>query len=327
MLAVLCLGLLYSHHDLLLSGFRLTPGDPSDAYLVNYLLEHDFRWATQQPSHQRFWDTPMFYPHPNTTAYTETMLGGLPFYAPWRLLGFLPDTSFQLWFLVVSALNFLSCYFLLRKLLGAEEVAANAGAFLLAFGSARMIQEWHPQLVPAFYIVLSFAGIWLFFSEEFPRPSRAWIAAALFAGGAVAQMYTAVYMAWFLVFACFIAAVVATAHPAYRVPFFLRLRRDWGKLATVAVIATIVAWPLLAHSRTAAREVGFHPYEIVHGTEPGFPSYFKQSTASWLYGWLDPYIRLPQFKGFWEESHGIGIATSILVLWSFWTDRRPAGNC
>ena len=86
---------------------------------------------------------------------------------------------------------------LLKKLLGYGEIASNAGAFLFAFGSSRMMQEWHPQLVPECYVVLSLTGLIFLFRDEKRRPS--W-GGALFFGGLLLQVYTGVYWAFFLVF-------------------------------------------------------------------------------------------------------------------------------
>ena len=164
MVLLLCLGMFYSNHAMFLSKFRLQPGDFSDASLINYLLEHDYRWLTQQPSHTRFWDTPMFYPEPNATSYTDTLLGALPQYAVWRFLGFEPDTSFQLWIVVACVLNYVSSYLLLHILLGFDGLASNTGAFLFSFAGSRIIQEWHPQLLPGYYVVAIFRPVFFFFA-------------------------------------------------------------------------------------------------------------------------------------------------------------------
>ena len=38
------IGLLVAFYPMLLSGFALVPGDLGDARLINFVLEHDWRW-------------------------------------------------------------------------------------------------------------------------------------------------------------------------------------------------------------------------------------------------------------------------------------------
>ena len=42
-----------------------------DTRLVQWFLEHDWRWLIRDPQHLRFFDPPMFFPAPNTLASME----------------------------------------------------------------------------------------------------------------------------------------------------------------------------------------------------------------------------------------------------------------
>jgi hypothetical protein len=74
---------------------------------------------------------------PALVLFAVGMLAVVPLYVPWRLLGFEPDTSFQLWMLCVLALNFVAAQALFRRALAFEPLPAAAGAFIVAFGSSR----------------------------------------------------------------------------------------------------------------------------------------------------------------------------------------------
>src|SRR3712207_6730919 len=104
------LGLAMAHHPTLLSGFARIQGDPGDTRLNNYVLEHGYRWLSAAPGHERFWSPPIFYPAPNTAAYSDILLGVAPFYWFWRLVGLEADTAFQCWTLTVSSLNIVAAY-------------------------------------------------------------------------------------------------------------------------------------------------------------------------------------------------------------------------
>ena len=242
MALLLCMGLFYSNHALFLSKFRLSPGDFSDAKLINYILEHDYRWLIQRVPHTKFWDTPMYYPEPNVTAYTDLLLGALPQYALWRFLGFAPDTSFQLWILVACILNYISCYLLLHWVLRFNFLASNGGAFLFAFACSRILQEWHPQLVPAYYVVAVFAGMWLLLAQPGRSRTSTRLSMLLIFGGGLLQLYTAFYPAWFLIFSCSIAFLFALFRSEYRAPLFASLRQEWLAVA-IASGLSLLLWP------------------------------------------------------------------------------------
>src|SRR5262249_26534207 len=174
--------------------------DPGDARHLNYVLEHGFQWLRGSPGHTNFWSPPIFFPEPNTAAYSETLLGVLPFYAPWRVAGFAPDTSLQLWTLTVSLLNFAGAYLLMRRLLRVRRLPSSLGAFMFSYGSTRVVQSGHQQLLAHFFtlgVVASLVGV----LGEDPQRSNRWYRTgwiALFFGSLVAQFYASFYLTWML---------------------------------------------------------------------------------------------------------------------------------
>src|ERR1700678_2044596 len=68
------LGVLMVHCPMILSGFWRIQTDLGDTRLINYLLEHGYRWATQRPGHLEFWNPPFFYPEKNAAAYSDVLL-------------------------------------------------------------------------------------------------------------------------------------------------------------------------------------------------------------------------------------------------------------
>ncbi len=92
------------------------------------------------PGHLALWSPPIFYPVPNTAAYTDILLGVAPLYWPWRVVGFAPDTSYQLWMLTVVSFNYVAAVVCCRRLLKVGWPAAAVGSFVFAFGSSRIAQ-------------------------------------------------------------------------------------------------------------------------------------------------------------------------------------------
>src|SRR5690242_4830566 len=101
-LSFFLVGILFAYYPTFSSSFRLMQNDPGDSLFNNYILEHGYRWVTQQPLHTAFWDAPFFFPERNVTAYSDILLGAAPIYWLWRVFNFLPDTAFQLWLIAVA---------------------------------------------------------------------------------------------------------------------------------------------------------------------------------------------------------------------------------
>ncbi|MEO7651915.1 MAG: hypothetical protein ABIZ80_15735, partial [Bryobacteraceae bacterium] len=227
-IAVLLLGLTVTHRQMLFSGFALTHGDSGDSVLVNFLLEHGYLWATGDPLHNSYWDPPFFAPHKNVGAYTEALLSVMPFYGVPRLLGAGPATAYQIFFFLVSLVNFTVCFLFLKKELRFSALASSIGAYLFSFAAARSNQFSHIQLWPQFLVVLSVWGLMLIW--RLPHaPSRRDVVRAftLCAAPVAAQVYSNVYYAWFLGLGYVIVAIYALVQPALRRQIAARCRRLW----------------------------------------------------------------------------------------------------
>jgi hypothetical protein len=224
-----------------------------------------------------------------------------------------------LWILIAGCLNYLSLYMLLKKLLGYGEIASNAGAFLFAFGSSRMMQEWHRQLVPEFYVVLSLTGLIFLFRDEKRRPI--W-GAALFFGGLLLQIYTAAYWAFFLIVCVTLALVFALCRRDWRNPLLARLLEQAWPIGCAAVASLVLVAPLLIQSYNTAQQVGTRVYEEVRGYLPGWTSWFQQMPGSLVYGRLYGFFDSRRNPSFWEDSNGLGFVTTAMICLGFWAGRR-----
>src|SRR5690554_5381154 len=113
-------------------GFNLDyfPGDLGDGRLNLYFLEHAHQFFTGKVA--EFWNAPFMYPEGNVIAYSDNHLGTAPIYSFFRFLGFELYTSYQLWFVVVSALNYLTAFSFLKYVFK-NNYSAVLGAFIFAF--------------------------------------------------------------------------------------------------------------------------------------------------------------------------------------------------
>ncbi len=280
----LAIGLLTALPPLVISGFEETPGG-RDTQLVNYALEHSYRFLQQHPLHHDFWDPPIFYPARNVAAYTDTLLSLAPFYWPWRTLGLAPDSAFQVWLVIMWALNFLAFYLYLRRIFGLGETGAAAGAFLFAFGSSRAANVLHPQLIPAFFLVAALYALHRAFDSELPRRWRqGWILAFFLA--LTAQAWGAVYPAFFFALLTGLALLAAlTSRPA-RARFGSFLRDGAPALVAGALVAAVLTAPLAARYRVTAETHGVRTWEDVEPFQPRWVSWMLMGTTHRLWGWL-----------------------------------------
>lgn len=86
---LLIFGLVMFFYPMLINSSNMF-GDLGDTRFVTYVLEHFYKWITHQGLHTSFWNMPMFYPYENTLAFSDVMLGGIPLYVPFRMLGVSP---------------------------------------------------------------------------------------------------------------------------------------------------------------------------------------------------------------------------------------------
>jgi hypothetical protein len=308
-------GLVMMYHPMLFSRFARIQTAADDPRLINYLLEHSYLWIIGKPSHRSFWDIPFFYPARNVAAFSDTLLTVAPLYWAYRVLGFLPDSAFQLWMLTVAALNYLAGYWLLRLGFGRGVLGSICGAFLFAFAAARTTEVEHQQLAPQVYTVLTLLALIRIFRERPRHPMVAlawWSIAGL---SLAAQFYASFYLGWFLVLALEFAAFWGLIVPRYRSVLIAVIRQHWQAIGWAAVFSALAIRPLLAHYLLAASETGLRTYYgDVALSIPDWRAWVNMGPHSWLYGWVP---RLELFHGqALEQSkrRGLGVLTTVLCL-------------
>lgn len=146
--------------------FEYFPGDLGDGRLNLYFLEHAHKFFSGEVSN--FWDAPYLYHETNVIAYSDNLLGTAPVYSLLRLMGFDIYRSYQMWFIVLSVLNYLAAFYFLKYVFK-NNYSAMLGAFVFAFSIALQSQLTHAQTFPRFSIPLAFLMA-VKFSETFhPR--------------------------------------------------------------------------------------------------------------------------------------------------------------
>ncbi|WP_448592330.1 hypothetical protein [Thermoflexus hugenholtzii] len=139
--------------------FRLAdalPQELGDPLLNTWILAWETRALTERPG--AFFDAPIFYPHRGTLAYSEPLLGILPFAFPFILGTGIPALGYNIAFLASFWVAALGMARLVRAWGGSRRAAFLAG-WLFAGAPYRFAHLMHLQLLYMGWIPLAMAAL------------------------------------------------------------------------------------------------------------------------------------------------------------------------
>ena len=327
------LGIVVTFRPALRSGFRLLQIGPGDPRLINYLLEHSWRFVLREPGHTSLWDPPFFYPVEGVGAYTDTMLGAIAPFGLLRALGLEPGPAFQLWMMTALSLAFLATYLLLARGLGLGRWPAAAGAFLTGFGSSRGASFNSPQLFTLFWGLFALYALaraleaandggWPMGVRGGGGSRRApgWIAAA--AALLALQAWSAFYPAFFFALVLMVAVVVAMVLPVCRERLLRLVTRHPAALALSAIGLGAALVPLARAHLAAVDVVGWQSWQSVAAGLPPMSTWFYPGRSNLLYQKIGiaQLMMPPHEPG--QFSHGLGFVTTTVSLAGLVAARR-----
>jgi len=319
-------GIFVTFYPTLTSAFARLQTDPGDSRLNNFILEHHWRWLNGFPLHTNLWDSPFFYPTKNVLAYTDTLLSLAPVYWLWRSIGISPEISFTLWMITLCIINYLIALILLRKVTRVSWMAANFGAYLISFGSSRIAQLGHQQLLSHAYTLLAMYALFAIFSHDSASlansKKRSWIVVFFLCFSA--QFYAGYYYGYFLFLVVLIASIWAVSLARFRGNFLETMKANRLTWLVGALSAALILAPLAYHYILVARDLGgWGPGSDRNGLAH-LSSYFWLGGANLLYGWtqnLSLFATLPIPH---EHQIGLGIVTTAILFWFMWRYREQS---
>ncbi len=292
-------------------GLEYFPGDLGDGRFNLYLLEHAYHFFTGQT--KDFWGAPFMYPEPDVISYSDNLLGSAPIYAVFRVFGLSEFTAYQLWYIVVSALNYTAAYGFLRYIFK-NRYAAVMGAFVFAFSLALQSQFAHAQVFPRFAIPLA---LWaaVKFGEQF-QPKYFLLALLL----VVYQVYCGIYLGFLLMVPTALTLVLLAWKAWDKIAVKSKRMVWWIGMAVSTVIGLAVLMPLMLPYARRSAEVGPTPYHQVAQSLPTLSSYFFAKEGSLPWRALE---NLGKSNPVWWDFQLFagGIATLCLVgsiIWVLW---------
>ena len=296
---------------MIFTGFQQTHGGLGDARLVNFTLEHGYRWLRQISPHEDFWAAPIFYPYERSSAFTDTVLGFAPIYWIPRILGAAPDTALQWWIVSVYILNFFASYLLAR--VGLRLGIFSASFFALFISTCALDYSGHLQLVPFFYVIVGILAVFRIFSAEGNAPGdverRSWVLVLICCF--VLQFWSAVYPFFYFGLFAVICLVIALVIKDSRKAFLETVRKDRVIWAIALTLGAIAAYPLYAEYRLTAETLGYRSFSV--------------SNLPLIYTWLvtgrDDFFFADLTKGGYfkhiKESRGIGVVAFCFAAYGY----------
>lgn len=294
------------------TNFSMIPGDFGDARFNNYILEHGYKYLTGQVS--SFWDAPIMYPFKNTIAFSDNLIGTMPIYAAFRTFNSDRETSFQLWIIVLFALNYLSSFWVLNKWFKNIPLAIT-GAYIFAFGIFIIGQMDHVQVFPRFIAPFVFYWFWKFLNGG---QIRYFLSAIL---GILFQFYCAVYLGFILVF-CLLFLTISQILIKGLKSFLEQslIIQNGKKLSIILIVSLILFLPLIIPYIQISHITGMRKFDELITTIPKPQSYFFThiGATTWK-GILSEHSKYA-FNDWWFHFMfvgiipWIGIAIAIILL-------------
>ena len=304
---IFLVGTIFYFHPVLTSGFTHILGDSGDGRLVNYFLEHTWRWISDRSYSGSLYSPSFFFPYQNVLAFSENLFGSAPIY--WISRCFLPsDLSFVFWFLIVCLLNFSAMVFVLRQ----EKVSpilAGLGGFLFAFPATRLIQSVHSQLFPQFCTPLALWLSWRFIKD----PTKLKFISILFL--IYWQILCGIYLGWFLLLALLCLGLSSISIAAdLRENLWSFCQRCWKFITVACLIWGGALYTLLEPYLRMKSILGGNSYASIIEFLPKLASWIlvprNGHLLSSILGNMAEYV---ETGAIWEHYIFLGITTVVLI--------------
>jgi hypothetical protein len=283
----------------------MIPGDLGDARFNNFVLEHGYKFFRGEV--KSFWNAGFMYPYPNVIALSDNLLGTLPLYSLFRV--FLDrETSFQLWILALYALNYLCCFWALKKWSNNTLLSA-IGAYVYAFSIFNIAQLHHVQVLPRFIVPLVIFWCWKYFSEKDVKYFLYTILGISF------QFYCGVYMGFMLVYVLlFFGIAYLIIYKDFQLLKQFKLTRNILQHLAIFILAALLLLPLMLPYIEVSKVMGMRKFENALSTIPQLRSYFFTFPGSKTWSPLLYNHSAYGFTDWWNHFLFIGAIPWLAVL-------------
>ena len=230
------LGLWYFCLRILGYNFEYIPGDLGDSRYINFLLEHGFCWITGNA--HSFWDGEFMYPFRNSIALSDSMIGTMPIYALWRLLGFTQESSYQLWWISICFLNFWISFFVFKKWFN-NTILASILAWIFSFTIFNLGQLDYMQMIIRFAVSVCFYAAFKIINS----PSLKYL--CFYCLSILIQFYSVSYTGFYLFYFSILFIIIYFVLSSNKKDIYYYLKRNILPYSILIVTCTIFLLALL----------------------------------------------------------------------------------
>jgi len=271
-------------------GFDYLPGDLGDTRFNLFVLEHGKQFLFGEVN--AYWSAGFMHPEPEVITLSDNLLGTVPIYAFFRLIGLDIFSSFQGWALSLAVLNFAAAFAFIKYLLKSNKAAA-IGAFVFAFSLGLAAQMNHAQMYPRFAIPLALLFLLLWFDR------KQWKYFALSTICFVYQLYCGIYLGFMLLLPY--AVLLFTLCWKHRTEMLELLHSAKQKVIYVVIVLVnlvLVALLFIPYLRRAKTSELFD-YGQVSDSLPTPLSYLSASPGTLIHGYLEN--TTAEYPAFWDH--------------------------
>ncbi len=276
------LGCYVLHRNLFWPSGDLIHGDLGDSRFVHLSLEHSWLWTSGARFINSFWTAPWnFYPLKDNLLMSDVLLSSSWNYSSFRWLGLDPATSYQLWFMTSSIVNFLAMFWLSKRL-KLRFFGSVLAAWVFAYGMTRGASLVHPQLLPNYFVPISLGLLLLGVTLRDSQKSKSYVLIFLSGLTVGLQFWTSFYLVWFVVLTGIIYLAIFQRSIRQTFKDF-----EWAKIGLAFAIGFLSVTSLLAVKYLAAQSVvGHRSYGSIKQFLPSILALFLPPSGTWSHRWL-----------------------------------------
>lgn len=277
--------------------------DTNDPFFIAWVVGSEI-WSLRNGDFANFWNQNIFYPYPNTLAFSDHSLTLTAQAAPVYLLTNNPVAAVNFLTLLGFFLSALCAYSLVRYYT-ASRTAAFFGGLVYGFSSFHVAQLNHLQINNYQYIPLAL----LCFEKLLKTPT--WKNALFFALAFTLNAFVSVYLLTFSIVP--LAVIFVYRLVAREVRLNWRFIRNFGLAVGLAVV---LVTPGLWLYPQISRDFNYHrtvPEFFAYSAR--FGDFLLSAPTNWLMGWHTPEVVRTDTRFAWEErSVYLGFITIVVAL-------------
>lgn len=303
-----------------LIGFRLVgtdfdgiPGDMGDGRLNNYFLEHGYLYLTGQIDN--YWDAPFFFPEKATMSMSDNLFGTLPLYTLFRIIKMDRETAYQVWFLCLLALNYITCFWSFKKL-NLSPSGSAIGAFIFAFSLPVAAGIGHIQMLPKFAFPLIMYCLIRFMKDKKSKHLFFFFLLSVY------QMYCGIYLGFMSIFVSLLVFFIIIFMGGFKTEIRSLgnyLKNNWISSTIFFTLSLallfILLRPYINRSGNVERDYG----DIGEGL-PTPLSYLYPGPDSLCWNWMRPIG--DSIKNAHEHTLWMGLTSILAVALGLWISSK-----